>query len=570
MQNNSQVKEKNLRLWPGIAIVIIQWILWYILPAIDPETIIIGVFGGLAGGLAIFVWWGFFSRAPRIERWAAIVVMILTLIVTSRLTHKSILTGMQGMMFFVYAIPVLSFAFVIWALVTRELRNRLRRITMVSTILIACGMFLLLRSGGITGNAEADFMWRWTTTHEEELLARNDGKPAASSVASALTDTEAEWPGFRGPGRDGIIHGIQIKTDWSASPPVELWRKSIGPGCSSCAVQGDFLFTQEQRGEYEIVSCYNLRNGKPVWMHRDSTRFWDSHAGAGPRATPTLSNGRVYSFGATGILNVLHATDGKIIWSANAASDTKTKTPGWGFTSSPLVIDDIVIVAVAGTLAAYDIDNGEIRWFGPDGGDSYSSPHLLTIDGIKQVVMLNGAGATSFSPNSGDILWKHSWSGESRIVQPAQAPNGDVLISDADGSGIRRIRVTRESGEWKVNELWTSRKLKPNFNDFVIHKGYAYGYVGPGLACIDIANGKGTWKEGRYGGQIILLADQDILLVISEEGELALIDANPHKFEEFSRFSAIQGKTWNHPVLAGDILIVRNSREMAAFKLSLM
>jgi outer membrane protein assembly factor BamB len=271
-------------------------------------------------------------------------------------------------------------------------------------------------------------------------------------------------------------------------------------------------------------------------------------------------------------VNVLDARTGSVLWSRNAGSDTRTKIPGWGFTSSPLVLDDAVVVATAGKLVAYDIGTGKPRWFGQSSGGGYSSPHLLTIDGVEQIVLLSGTGATSVSPADGKLLWQHSWQG-SPIIQPAMTEDGDLLISTSDsagGNGIRRLRVTRGAGGWTVEERWTSAGLKPYFNDFVVHHGLAFGFDGRILSCIDLQDGRRKWKGGRYGhGQFVLLPDQDLLVVLSEEGELALVRAAPDQFSEIARFKAIEGKTWNHPVLAGDVLLARNSEEMAAFRLSL-
>jgi len=365
---------------------------------------------------------------------------------------------------------------------------------------------------------------------------------------------------------------VWIETDWSKSPPVSLWRRPVGPGWSSFAVRGNLLYTQEQRGEDEVVSCYNLTTGEPVWRHRNATRFWESNGGAGPRATPTLSGGRVYTFGATGILNALNARDGSVVWSRNAASDTHTKIPIWGFASSPLVVGDEVIVATAGVLAAYDLGAGKPRWYGPAGQGGYSSPQFATIDGVPQILLLNGEGAVSVAPADGALLWKHEWNIDG-IVQPSVIGGSDVLIGSGSGlseSGIRRVAVTHGPGGWGVEERWTSNGLKPYFNDFVVHKGHAFGFDGSILACIDLKDGKRKWKGGRYGhGQLVLLPDQDVLLVLSEEGELALVGATPDQFTQLARFKAIEGKTWNHPALVGDVLLVRNGEEMAAFRLSL-
>jgi hypothetical protein len=183
-------------------------------------------------------------------------------------------------------------------------------------------------------------------------------------------------------------------------------------------------------------------------------------------------------------------------------------------------------------------------------------------------VLLSGAGVTSVAPADGQTLWQYKWRGFP-IVQPAFTPDGGMLLAVASDSGTRRLAVAPGSSGWTVEERWTSRGLKPYFNDFVVHEGHAYGFDGRILACIDLADGRQKWKGGRYGnGQLVLLPEQDVLLVLSEEGELALVGAMPDAFAEIARVPAIQGKTWNHPVLAGDVLMVRNGEEMAAFRLA--
>ena len=564
-----------LRLWPGVVAVVLLFLVRFGVPIVAPEAAGTAVMGGLVGGLAVFVWWTFFSRAPRFERWGAVPLMVVAMVVTRSLLDESVATAGMGMLFYMYAIPVTSLALVVWAVATQHLPARPRRVSMVVTILLASGVWTLVRTGGITGTADSDFAWRWAQTPEERLLAQAGDEPMAHVSASAGAKTGADWPAFRGPGRNGTVPGVRIDTDWAASPPVELWRRPIGPGWSSFSVRGDLLYTQEQRGDDEVVASYRVSTGEPVWRHRDQARFWESNGGAGPRGTPTLHDGRAYAFGATGILNALDADDGTVVWSRNAVSDTGVTAPIWGFSSSPLVVDDVVIVAASGALIAYDLASGNPRWFhpGPVTGESYSSPQLFTIDGVEQVVLMSGAGATSFLAASGKVLWEHQWRG-APIVQPAQTADGDVLLTTAGVSGalgLRRIAVTNRHGGWTLDERWTSNRLKPYFNDFVVHDGHAYGFDGSILACIDLANGERQWKGGRYGhGQLVLLPDQDVLLVLSEDGELALVSATSDQFTELARVPAIEGKTWNHPVLVGDVLLVRNGEEMVAFKLSLL
>ena len=617
---------RPLRLWPGVTAALMLVFLRYVLPAVAPGkeiaglgTDLIAIFGGVLCALLIFVWWIFFSRAPWADRLITIATVALAMVLIRPLTDFSIQNGFMSRMFYVFAPFTMSLALVIGVVATRHRSAGVRRAVMVLMLLAGAGFWTLLRTDGVL-NGVSVIHWRWTPTAEDRLLAQGEEPvkplppvptapsvtdiPASGSVPATGTtpegpspstattpstrpvaptvtvspapraDAPAEWPGFRGPDRDGSAPGVRINTNWSASPPVQIWKRPIGPGWSSFAVGGDLLYTQEQRGDEEVVACYRVSTGEPVWRHRDPVRFYESNGGAGPRGTPTLGGGRVYALGATGILNVLDARTGSIVWTRNAAKDTGRGLPGWGFTSSPLVVDDVVIVALSGTMAGYDAKTGAPRWTGPKLLGSYSSPHRVVIDGVTQVLLLTGSGAASVDPAKGTLLWQNEWTdGGTTIVQPAVTADGDILINTASamgGLGVRRLHVSRESagGAWKVEERWTSNGLKPYFNDFVVHKGHAIGFDGNILASINLEDGKRDWKGGRYGnGQLLLLPDQDILLVTSEEGELALVSALPDKFTELARIPCIDGKTWNHPVIVGDILLVRNGEQMAAFRL---
>jgi outer membrane protein assembly factor BamB len=596
-QTGDSTRPNNLRLWPGVAAAVLLCILRFGVPIVAPQEAIYGFIGSFVCTLVIFIWWFFFSRAAWRERLSVLLFIAVGLGGTWAFLHESIVGGMMGRMYPVLSVPMISVALVAWAVAARRLTGVTRFATLAAAIVASCAAWTLVRSEGVMGEGSPQLAWRWTKTHEERLVAREPipapavpaaaakeeaKKPVtpqearaaliATSVPIARRDVApAEWPGFRGPGRDSVVRGSRIKTDWAATPPVKLWRREVGPGWSSFAVGGGLIYTQEQRGEFEVVACYRLATGEPVWTHRDAARFYESNGGPGPRGTPTLHDGRIYTIGATGILNALDASSGAVLWTRNAAVDTGAKIPGWGYTSSPLLVDGSVIVATSGRMAAYDVTTGNPRWTAQSGGGSYSSPHLVTIDGVPQIVLLNGSGATSVAPGDGKVMWKHAWPG-STILQPAMTEDGGLLITTGDmagGQGTRRLAVAKGASGWTAEERWTTRGLKPYFNDLVVHKGHAFGFDGSILSCIDLKDGNRKWKGGRYGlGQMLLLADQDLLLVVSEEGELALVGAGSEQFSEVSRFRAIEGKTWNHPVLVGDTLLVRNGEEMVALRLA--
>lgn len=612
MTQTTEYRRKPLRLWPLAVIVVLFAALVFVVPVIftDYADLPMVMLGGAVCAVLTVVWWLLLSRARWTERLGVIALMAATVMLTRVAIDPSIAGGAQGMLGYIFGFEFVALALAVWATATAQMIDRTRRLTVVP-IMLALGLLpmLAIRTAGIrSGNFEMH--WRWTPTPEELLLAQGDEAPQApptqvvtevpkevaaipaqqlpvvpansrmaSGEATAPIKTPAvtilapaEWPGFRGPNRDAVVHNVQIKTDWNQSPPTELWRRPVGPGWSSFSVRGDVFYTQEQRGDNETVSCYRVSTGELIWRHQDPIRFYESNGGAGPRATPTIHNDRIYTHGATGMLNALDATTGKVIWAHNTSTDTGREISMWGISSSPLVVDDVVIVSVYGTLTAYDLTTGKARWVGPLHGGSYSSPQLITIDGVRQVLILSAPGAVSVNPIDGKLLWDHKWEGGA-IVQPAITDNGDILISAMGGTGgfgTRRLAIKRDGAAWSAEERWTSNGLKPYFNDLVVHKGHAFGFDGNILSCIDLADGKRKWKGGRYGnGQMLLLADQDVIIVLSEDGELALVSATTDHFNEIARIPALNAKTWNHPVVVGSTLLIRNGEEMVAYRLSL-
>jgi outer membrane protein assembly factor BamB len=471
---------------------------------------------------------------------------------------------------------------------------------------------LCMRLEGLTGIGNADIHARWNPTAEQQFLAErmSHNRPSTDKEngagAGPIVAGPHDWTEFRGPHRDGAVHGVQVATNWSESPPKELWRRRVGPGWSSIIVVGGRVYSQEQRGDSEAVFCCDAATGEELWSHEDEARFSESMGGDGPRATPTFFDGKIYALGATGILNCLDAATGELKWTRDAAegrrpkgaepehsqqpkkpdqstSAEKSKAPEtgmplmyWGFASSPLVVDGNVIVFTGfdreDSLRAFRADSGEPAWRASAGAHSYSSPQLATFDGQRQVLMLSDAELTSTDPSNGRTLWRY----ESGVkagdgfpaIQPRLVGEAGVVVSFKSDESAMRLEVSRKDDRWQVERASGSMQFKPYFSDCVQYEDVLYGFEAPVFCAVDVKSGKRLWKKGRYGaGQVLLLADQGVLVVISESGEAVLAAANPKKHQELGRFQAINGKTWNHPTIVDGRLYVRNAEEMACYEL---
>ena len=397
-----------------------------------------------------------------------------------------------------------------------------------------------------------------------------DAAPGTAAATAATTAaSRSDWTDFRGSARDGT-YPHAIRTDWPAGGLEPLWKQPTGGGYASFSVAGGRAFTIEQRGPEEVVAAYDIRTGRELWTNRWSAEFKEFMGGDGPRATPVWHDGRVYALGAIGELRCLDETTGETLWRTNILEDAGADNLQWGMAASPLVVDDMVVVLPGGrngrSVAAYRRDTGEPMWTALDDMAAYSSPMVVTLAGRRQLLLLTASRLLGLALDGGEVLWSYPWTTEFDMTaaQPVLVSDSRVFVSSATGGAV--VEVADAGVGFAVREVWRNIRMKNQFTTSVLHDGHLYGLDAAILACLDAETGEVKWKGGRYGfGQVLLAGDH--LVVLTEDGDLALVRATPERHVELARVPALDGKTWNHPAMAGGILLVRNLKEMAALDL---
>ncbi|TWU49059.1 outer membrane protein assembly factor BamB family protein [Rubripirellula reticaptiva] len=569
---------RPLRAWPLLIGLPVMLVLRYLPQIVSDGPSMLwasAAFGPALCSIVLLLWWCFASRASWQEKVGGLLAIIAGVVLTAVLMDPT----MRGIGIIVMALPLGVAAFAITLGIVRNWLDRKRTLVAVIAGLLALLSTTLLKSDGVWGNFAMGLQWRWSPSAEQRAIdfaesRQSDGvdvSPDRQRMEDALAS--AEWPSFRGARRDGVQRGTAIDRDWNANPPQEVWRIPIGPAWSSFVVAGDLLITQEQRGDDEMVVCYLTIDGSEVWTHRLSSRFFEPLGGLGPRATPTLSGETVFAMGAEGFLVAVNALDGTLKWKVDVRELANRGIPMWGFSSSPVVSGDNVVIYAGGKddlgVLALDANTGEVRWTAPCGPDSYASVQEIVIGDRPWLSILSNKGMHVYDPADGRETLMYPWNHDGyRALQPQVIAENQVLVPTGMGTGTRLIEIFDKDNELTTNEIWTSRRLKPDFNDCVIHEGYIYGFDDSIFTCIDLSDGEAMWKRGRYGkGQVLLLADSNALIVQCETGEVVLLDADAKQHHELGRIDGVAGKSWNHPVVVGDRLYVRSSEEAACYKL---
>ena len=522
--------------------------------------------------LLLFCFWLLFaSRLDRLSQFG-----ILGLTILSGCAAGLLGDDKMAITLWIYGVPIAITITCLVLVLTQNGDHRFRFSVMAVAMIAMWCPFTLFRLEGFDGRYLPQLTWRWKPSHESELGFST--APTTSKLPGVPVDADsqrvAEWPGFRGPGANGVATGPISQLDWHKAQPLEIWRRDLGPAWSSFAFASNRLFTQEQRGTTELVTCYDAGTGEPIWQYAVENRFDEVVSGAGPRATPTFAKGRIFSYGAKAVLCCLDADAGKVIWQRDLMQEINARIPIWGFTSSPVVINDKVVVYADGDesrgLCAFDVDTGASVWQIASSGMNFSSAQRFEVHGETLAVFGDSDGLRAIAPDTGRVAWQHrpsDWKGPA-IVQPQQIGNGSLLVPLGDGVGLARLECTYDGGVWQIKEAWSSKSLRPSFNDFVFYEGHAYGFDKNLFACIDASTGKRRWKRGRYGfGQVVLLSNARRLIVTTEQGDAVLLEVNPDQHRELGRISAVAGKTWNHPVVVQNSLFIRNGKSVVCYGL---
>lgn len=482
---------------------------------------------------------------------------------------------------------------VVWFLRESGHAISLKRVVGYGLLLAIAAAAALFRIERVSGDLVPELRLRWMPSRDRLLPpARVTAQPAP--VAS-WEPTAADFPRFLGPNGSAGLDGPALDRDWSARPPQQAWRTAIGAGWSGFAICGDHAVTLEQRGDEELVTCRSVGDGSLEWSVAVRGRHATVLGGVGPRSTPTIRDGIVYTTGGTGWLHAIDGATGAVVWKKNVVRDlgldpeAHAAAVTWGRAGSPLVTDDLVIVPGGGpilqpqdgrtavSLAAYARSDGSRRWVA--GGDqiSYVSPQLVTIGGRELVLTVNESRVAAYDPAQGDELWGFDWPGHSNsdatCSQPHRLDGDRIFISKGYGIGAGVFAPAGAADEGGAGldfrPVWRQASLlKTKFTNVTMHEGHAYGLSDGILECVRLEDGKRRWKGGRYGqGQVLRVGD--LLLVQAEDGDVVLVECSPEKRVELARLAALDGQTWNTLSLSGNRLLVRNAEEAACYRLPL-
>ncbi len=390
-------------------------------------------------------------------------------------------------------------------------------------------------------------------------------------LGSSIEIKAQSWEQFRGENRNGISTEKLVAENWDKDQPELIWKKEIGSGFSELIISEGVIYTMiseviDSITGFEYVAAFNELSGDEIWRSKvDSIYFDEDGWGDGSRATPTIDDKFIFTLSGHGVLTANLKKDGSFIWKHDFKKEFGSITPRWGFASSPLLVDDKVIMEVGGTesraFMAFNKKNGETLWASSDGNASHDSPLLATIEGQEQIIFTNGRKLYSFN-SDGDTLWTYNMPFRGLTAIPLLIETNKIFLSGVRNPGFVIVQIENN----KATEVLSASSMKNDFSSCVYYDGHIYGFHVAALRCISADSGDVKWTKRGYGkGSLILVGDK--FLVLSDKGKLIYVDATPTAYLEKGSIQTITGKSWTAASFLNGKVYVRNLTQMACYKL---
>ena len=397
------------------------------------------------------------------------------------------------------------------------------------------------------------------------LLAFSHG---ASAMAAA-----ADWAQWLGPGRDGISPETGLLKTWSEGQPRTVWKRELGDGFSAVTASDGRLYTMYGVGRTEFLACLDAASGKTIWKRWVGVSLEDGMGGDGPRSTPTVHGGVVYTLGSRGMLIALDASDGAVRWRRDLVSEFGGVLPKWGYCQSPLLWNGRLFVDVGGAgghgLMAFEAAKGRVAWRSGDVQAGYSSPVAAKFDGVPQILFFTGHQLVSAAPGDGALLWSVPWktSYDVNAATPLILGSDRVFIASGYGTGGAVYQVTRTDGRFGAQELWRRKTMKNKMSTSILHDGHLYGFDEDRLACVDAATGQRKWSQKGFQRGSLIYADGR-LIVLGEDCDLALADATPDGYRERGKRKVLGDVCWTVPTVSKGRLYLRDQDHMMSLDIA--
>lgn len=412
----------------------------------------------------------------------------------------------------------------------------------------------------------------------------------AAMLLLAATAHAADWPQWLGPERNGVSSETGLLQSWPAAGPAVQWRAPLGKGFSAIAIAEGRIYTMyaeggTERGD-EYAICLDALTGEVLWRTRTGAYYQEHQGGDGPRSTPTVDGATVYVLGAGGTLYALAISNGAPIWQKDLTAEFASEVPKWGFSTSPLVEGDLLLLEAGGvdgnfvvdmiidrktstTAVALNKTTGETVWTALNEKMSYSSPVAFSAGGQRQIAFFTAYSLIGLAPEDGRQLWHLPW--ETRwdvsASTPIVIPPDKLFISTGDDSGGALLQVTGSGNDIAIEQIWQNKKMKNHFGTSVFYEGHLYGFDQSILKCLDAETGEEKWKSRGYGKGTLIIADGH-LVILGEEGQLGLVEATPAAFREKSKAQIFNGRCWTIPSIADGRVYARDENEIVCLNIT--